>query len=46
MKNKIITYILLGVALVFVFGSLSWADSYRSGRHFYYGDKYSPRMGR
>jgi hypothetical protein len=44
MKNKTITYILLSVALMFVFGSLSWADSYRSEHRYYYGDKYSPRF--
>jgi hypothetical protein len=46
MKNKkIFKSILLALAFVFVFGSLSWADSYRSEHHYYYyGDRYSPRF--
>jgi hypothetical protein len=46
MKNKkIFKSILLAVAFVFVFGSLSWAESYRSQYHYYYyGDKHSPRF--
>ncbi len=43
MKNKVILSAILAVAFIFAFGSLSWADSYRSERHYYYGDKYSPR---
>jgi hypothetical protein len=43
MKKKIISFTLLAVAFIFVVGSLSWADSYRSEHHYYYGDKHRPR---
>jgi hypothetical protein len=46
MKNKVTLSAILAVAFIFVFGSLSWADGYRSEHHYYYGDKYSPRYDR
>lgn len=47
MKNKIVLSAILTVAFIFVFGSLSWADSYRSEHHYYYyGDKHRPGYDR
>ncbi len=44
MKSKLILSALLATAFIFVFGSLSWADNYRSEHHrHYYGDKHRYR---